>query len=499
MTVRLRYAPSPTGDPHVGNIRTALWTWLHARRYGGAFVLRLEDTDQSRAQEGSLERIQDSLRWLGLDWDEGPDIGGPYGPYVQSERLDGYHRAIERLLDGGHAYRCFCTADELRVLREQQRAAQRPTGYEGQCRTLDPAAAAQRAAGGEAHVVRFAMPREGETTFTDALRGEITVENARLDDFVILKSDRFPTYHLASVVDDHAMEITHVTRGDEWIPSTPRHVLLYEALGYELPIFVHTPVVLGADGGKLSKRHGAKSVLEYAAEGYLPDALFNFLAIMGWALDDHTELFSREQLIEVFDLVDLNTSPATFDTEKLEWMNGVYMRQMPEDALVGLFVRQLEQDLPPEAARPVDRELVRRFTPLVRERVKLLSELMPMVDFFFAPEDPRPASDELLGKRYRKRPEAAVPALLAAREALDELDPWAAADIEARLREAAERTGEKAGDLFMLCRVAVTGKAVTPPLFEMMELVGAEAALRRLSAAASALEAAAVPVEQAER
>ena len=491
--IRLRYGPSPTGDPHVGNIRTALWTWLHARRYGGAFIVRLEDTDQQRAIDGSLERILDSLRWLGIDWDEGPDIGGPYGPYVQSERLDRYRAAAERLLAGGDAYRCFCTPDELRERRERQREVGGPPGYDGRCGRLDAARSAERATAGDSHVVRFRMPDDGVTTFDDLIRGEITYENALLDDFVILKSDGFPTYHLAHVVDDHAMEITHVTRGDEWIPSTPRHVRLFDALHYQRPIFVHTPVILGPDGGKLSKRHGAKSVLDYADEGYLPEAVSNFLAIIGWALDDHTEILSPAQLIEAFDLADLNPSPAGFDTDKLEWMNGVYMRSLPEDELADRFVRRLERDLPADVRRPLDRALVEDFTPLIQERVKLLSDVAPMVDFFFAADIQTPPAEELLGKPYRKRQEAAAPALAAAIAALEPLatpDLWIAADLEAVLRTVAEETGERAGHLFTLVRVAVTGKAVTPPLFESMEIVGAEPCMERLRRAEGVLKAA---------
>ena len=495
MSVRLRYAPSPTGDPHVGNIRTALWSWLHARRHGGAFIVRLEDTDQSRAIPGSLDRILESLRWLGIDWDEGPDIGGPYGPYVQSQRLDHYRPAAERLVEGGHAYRCFCTPEELTALRKRQQAERRPTGYEGTCRAIPPREAQSRAEAGEAHVVRFRMPDDGVTTWTDALRGEISVENRLQQDLVILKSDGFPTYHLAHVVDDHEMEITHVTRGDDWIPSTAAHVRLFDSLGYERPVFVHTPVILGPDGGKLSKRHGAKFMLEYAQEGYLPQALFNFLATMGWALDDHTEVISRDQMIDAFDIMDLGVSPALFDTKKLEWMNGVYLRETPEDQLSELFAVRLERDLPPEVPRPIDRVLVEEFTPLVRERVKLLSELAPLVDFFFVAELPPPSPEELRGNPYRNRPEAAQQTLSAAIAALEGLDDWQHELLEERLRGLATDLGEKAGDLFMLCRLAVTGKPVTPPLFETMEIVGDERCLARLRAAEEALRAAAPSAE----
>ncbi len=490
MTVRLRYAPSPTGDPHVGNIRSALWAWAYARHEGGVFFLRIEDTDQARLVPGSIERIQDSLRWLGIDWDEGPDVGGPYGPYVQSQRLHHYREATDRLLASGDAYRCFCTPADLEAMRQAQRAAKQPPGYDGRCRTIPSSEAEARAAAGESSVVRFAMPKEGTTTFNDLLRGEISYENRLLDDFVVLKSDGFPTYHLAHAVDDHLMETTHVTRGEEWLPSAPRHVRLFEALGHPVPIYVHTPVILGPDGGKLSKRHGAKSVLEYAEEGYLPEAVFNFLGILGWSPDGSTEVMTREELVAAFDIKDLVVHPAVFDTQKLEWMNGVYMRAMPEEQLTEVFARQLEQTLPPDVPRPLDRAFIAELTPLVRERVKLLPEVTSLVDFFFAPDVPTPPAEQLLGKAYRSRPQAASAALDACAEVLDVLASWTAPTIEEVLRGVATHLGEKPGDLFMLCRLTVTGKSVTPPLFESMVLVGSEPCIARLRAAAEALRAA---------
>jgi glutamyl-tRNA synthetase len=484
---RLRYAPSPTGDPHVGNIRTALWSWLHARRHGGAFIVRIEDTDQARAVPGAEERILESLRWLGIDWDEGPGVDGPHAPYVQSQRLPLYREEVDRLLAAGSAYRCFDTPEQLAAMREEQRARKASPGYDGRCRAIPPAEAEARAEGGEPFVVRFRMPDDGSTAFHDEIRGEIRVENALLDDFVILKSDGFPTYHLAHVVDDHHMQITHVTRGDEWIPSTPRHVRLIEALGWQPPTYVHTPVILGPDGGKLSKRHGARSVLEYAEEGYLPEALLNFLAITGWALDDHTEIFSREELLRHFDIGRLVPNPAVFDTQKLEWMNGLYLRQLDASRLADLFEARLARDLPREAIRPLDRTLVEAIVPLVRERVKLLSELAPMVDFLFTGDIAPPEQETLLGKPYRDRPAEAQHALNACYAALDPLPEWAAEPIEAALRATTEELGERAGSLFMLCRVAVTGRAVTPPLFETMELVGRERSLARLRSAEQTL------------
>jgi len=482
---RVRYAPSPTGDPHVGNIRTAVWAWLHARHTGGQFLVRIEDTDQARKVDGSVDRILGSLEWLGVDWDEGPDIGGPFGPYVQSERLPLYHEAVDRLLTDGNAYPCFCTAEELNALRERQRAEKRPPGYEGKCRVIPREEAAERAQR-EPHVVRFAVPDEGVTVAVDLLRGPIEVENSTLDDFVILKTDRFPTYHLAHVVDDHAMEITHVTRGDEWIPSMPRHALLFDALGYERPVFVHTSIILAPGGGKLSKRHGAKSMLEYAEDGFLPEAVFNFLCITGWGYGDETVL-SRERLIEVFEIEDLGLNPAVFDMEKLTWLNGVYIRQAPLSELAELIARRLEVELPPEVPRPLDRALVEAVTPLIQERIQTLAEATPLIDFFWEPEIPTPPAEEFLQKKWKDRPADAATALARSAEVVDALDPFEAAPLEERMRALCDELDVKAGDLFTLVRIAVTGRRISPPLFESMEIVSQEVCVERLRAASETL------------
>lgn len=485
--VRVRLAPSPTGDPHVGMIRQAIWTWLYARHTGGKFILRIEDTDQARSVEGTVDRIQDSLRWLGIDWDEGPDVGGDYGPYVQSERQALYREAADRLLANGDAYRCFATPDELRVMREEQQAKKLPPRYDGRYRDYPVDEAEARAAAGESHVIRFKMPLDGTTTFTDLLRGEITFENKELDDFVILKSDGFPTYHLAHVVDDHAMEISHITRGEEWLPSAPRHVRVWEALGYEQPVWVHSPVILGPDGGKLSKRHGAKFVLEYADDGYLPAALFNFLTITGWALDDHTEIFTPERLIEVFELSDLSKNPSGFDHTKLEWMNGVYMREMPEAELVEIFRERLERDLPADIPRPLDHALIEAFTPLVRERLKLLAELGPLVEFFFRDTVATPATEDFLVKKWKERATDASAALGTVAKFLEPVEPWATEGIETAMRAAAEEIEVRAGDLFALVRLAITGTRISPPLFESMDIVGKGLSVERIEAASAQL------------
>jgi len=331
--VRTRYAPSPTGFPHVGNIRTALFAWLFARHHGGRFIVRIEDTDVARRVEGAVEAILDSLRWLGMDWDEGPEVGGEYGPYFQSQRLELYREAAERLVAQGDAYYCYCSTQRLAEMREEQARRKRSSGYDRRCRDLSDAERAQKEAEGVTPVVRFRMPREGQTAFNDIIRGTVVFENSQLDDFVLLKSDGYPTYHLANVVDDHLMEINHVIRAEEWLSSVPRHKLLYQALGYEIPQMAHLPMILGPDRAKLSKRHGAVSITEYQEQGYLPEAMLNFLALLGWSLDDKTELLSRQELIASFSLERVSKTAAIFNQEKLDWMNGVFLRELSHEEL----------------------------------------------------------------------------------------------------------------------------------------------------------------------
>ena len=480
--VRVRYAPSPTGIPHVGNTRTALYGWLFARHEGGTFILRIEDTDRARFDERALDGIYESLRWLGLDWDEGPEAGGDFGPYFQSERLEHYQRFARELVELGKAYECYCSTERLAELREAQQQRKEPPRYNRRCRDLTDAERSEQRIEG-ATVVRFASPDGGTTTLHDIVRGDISFENATLDDFVILKSDGFPTAHLAHVVDDHLMEISHVLRGDEWVSSAPRQILLYEALGWEPPRFAHLSIILGPDKAKLSKRHGAVSVMEYRDQGFLPEAMFNFLGLLGWSLDDHTVVISREQFIEHFTLERLVKNPAVFDLEKLTWMNGVYLRDTPHDRLAGLFTERLALDLPQAS---IDRATVQALVPLVRERIKRLDELAAMTEGFFVEELPYGRA-ELLGKRFRDKPDVAREALVAAKERAEAFDSWSHAALEEAYRALAEERDLKAGDLFMLLRVATTGKAVSPPLFESMELLGRERCLRRLDEAIAKL------------
>jgi glutamyl-tRNA synthetase len=488
MNVRTRYAPSPTGVPHIGNLRTALFAYLLARRHGGQFLVRIEDTDRTRLDESAVPKILESLRWLGLDWDEGPDIGGPHAPYTQSERGPMYRAAADRLIAQGDAYECWCSSQRLDLVRADQQARKLPPKYDRRCRTPEGQADARREAEAEGRscVVRFKTPLDGAVTLHDAVHGDTTFDLATIDDFVMLKSDGFPTYHLAYIVDDEDMRITHVLRGDEWISSAPRHLLIYRALGYEPPVLAHLPLILGPDGSKLSKRHGATSVFDYRDQGYLPDAVVNFLGLLGWSLDDHTEIMTRAQLIEHFALDRVVRNPAVFNVEKLTWMNGVYIREMPEAELTALFADRLEQDLPASIARPIDRAVVARVTPLIRERVKLLSEVADYCDFFFT-DDLRYTREELLGKAYAARPEDARAAIERAAAVVADASAFTHDALEADLRALAAEIGAKAGDLFSLVRLAVTGRRVTPPLFESMEILGRDRCLVRLRAAAASL------------
>ena len=487
MTVRVRYAPSPTGIPHVGNIRTALFDWLYARRNGGTFIVRIEDTDRARQQPGAYEGILDSLRWLGLTWDEGPEVGGPYGPYFQSERLEHYQRYAHELIDRGHAYECFCSPERLDQVRKEQQARKQPPRYDRHCRDLSDAEREARRSEGTSSVVRFRTPDEGSTRYDDIVRETVEFENATIDDWVMLKSDGFPTGVFSHVVDDHMMEITHVMRGEEWVSTTPRQILAYRALGWEPPEYAHLSIILGPDKARLAKRHGAATALQYRDQGYLADAMFNFLGLLGWSLDDHSVIIPRETFVESFSLERLVKNPAVFDLDKLNWMNGVYIREhTSEGELVALIGERLDRDLPPSAPRPIDMDVVNKLTPLVRERLERLDQVASLVEGFFTDELSYGA-DELLGKRFRDNAAGAREALRAAKERVEALPAWEHEALEQSLRALADDREMKAGDLFMLLRVAVTGKAVSPPLFESMEVLGRGRCLRRLEGAVGKL------------
>jgi len=478
--VRVRFAPSPTGYPHVGNIRTALFNWLFARHQGGSFIVRIEDTDVTRAVKGAVKAILDSLTWLGLNWDEGPEVGGKYGPYMQSERLDMYRETAERLIERGDAYYCYCSPQRLEEMRAEQIKRKQPPGYDRHCRDLTAEERAKKEAEGITPVVRFKTPLEGQTRFKDLIYGDVVFEHSTIDDFVLLKSDGYPTYHLANVVDDHAMEVSHVIRADEWLSSTPRHLLLYRALGLEPPQFIHHPMILGPDRSKLSKRHGAVSVMQYREEGYLPEAMVNFLALLGWSLDDKTEILSRQQLIDNFSLERIGKTGAIFNREKLDWMNGVYIRSLTADEFFEAVQPYLMLDVDAGKALIASEEYVKAALPLVQERARTLAEVAELTRFFFVDElDYKP--ELLVGKNMDVK--STLAALKAAQQKLTPLSAFDADSLEGMLRPLAAELGLKTGQLFGTLRVAVTGRTAAPPLFVTMAVLGKERCLKRIEAA----------------
>ena len=485
-TVRVRYAPSPTGNPHIGNIRTAMFNWLFARRSGGQFVVRVEDTDQGRITAGAVDHILDGLEWLGIDWDEGPRVGGPYGPYFQSDRLPLYHAAAARLLASGDAYRCYCPPERVAELRREQARRRQRVGYDSRCRDLSAAERARQEASGLPSVLRFAMPQSGVTSLDDAIRGPVTWQNELTDDFILVKSDGFPTYHLAVVVDDHAMDITHVLRAEEWLPSAPRHIQLYRALDLPMPRFGHLPMILGADRAKLSKRHGATSLMEYRDDGFLPEALINFMALLGWSLDGATDIMTVDTIRENFTLERVGKPAAIFDLDKLQWLNGVYIRRMTDTDLAARLLPFLEGAYP-ETLLPIDPDYLLRIVPLARERLKTLADAPRLLSYFFA-ETLEYDSAALVPRGID--PPAARAAIERAAAELARVDAadFAHETLETLLRATGAALGLNGRQFFGALRTAITGRTATPPLFEMMEVMGQERVLQRLSAAAAKLQ-----------
>ncbi len=461
-TVRTRIAPSPTGqDLHIGNAYTALINYVMAKKYDGQFIIRIEDTDRARLVEGSEERILKSLEWLGIPHDEGPDIGGPYTPYRQSDRLPMYKKYAEELVEKGHAYYCFCTSTRLEEMRKGQEENHQPPMYDGLCKKIPLQEAKTRVANGEKYVIRLNVPDSGTTTFHDLIRGDISFENTLIDDQVLLKSDGFPTYHLGVVVDDHIMEISHIIRGEEWISSTPKHILLYQFFGWELPNIAHVSVLRNPDKSKLSKRKNPVWVSDYRAKGYLPEALKNYMGTMAWNFRGK-ELFTVDEMIRQFEMSDVQTTAPVFDQEKLRWMNGEYIRKMNEAELIEK-IRAFDATVPKDSD-----DLMKKILPLVRERMKTLGEFETLADFFFVrvTKFERPVEKKLLA--------VAVDALTAQSN-------WSHDPMEKTIRDAADKAGVKARDVFMELRLAITGKTVGPPLLESLELLGKEETLARLT------------------
>ncbi len=472
MTVRVRYPPSPTGLQHIGGVRTALFNYLYARVTGGTFVLRIEDTDQTRYDAEGVEDLYETLTWLGLKWDEGPKVGGDFGPYIQTERSGLYTSYAEALLESGHAYRAYDTQEELQAMRDAGKE------YDRRFRDLSPEQHAEWEAKGIPSVVRFKVPLDGSTGISDVVYGDISWENQDIPvDPILMKSDGLPTYHLANVVDDHLMEITHIMRGPEWLPSAPLHVLLYEALGWEPPIYCHLPLVVGDDGQKLSKRHGATRVLEFRQKGYLPEAIINYLARVGWSYDDKTEIFSLADLERIFSLDKISKSPATFDYKKLDWINGHYIRELSVDALYERILPFLQADgLVDTPASSEQEAIVRGAVPLIQERLKHLTDATQQLRFLFV--DP---VDFDLSEMIPKKLDAAatvkifeqiVPMVRAIADRTDE-------ENEEIFRAQAAELETKLGNVLMPLRVAISGSRVSPPLFgSIRQLGGEEAAMR---------------------
>jgi glutamyl-tRNA synthetase len=494
--VRVRFAPSPTGSLHIGGAKTAMFTWLfahgEARRQGkdGVFILRIEDTDRNRFVPGAEEGLIDALRWFGVTWDEGPDIGGPVGPYHQSERTEHYRTYAEQLISDGNAYRCYCTRDRLERVRAEQQARGEAPGYDRHCRNLSREEQAAREEGNEPYVVRFATPREGETVVHDLIRGPIHYQNVNLEDLVLLKSDGYPTYHLANVVDDHLMGITHITRGDEWIPTAPVHALLYEALGWTMPAIAHMPLILAPGGGKLSKRHGSTAVEEFRSQGYVPEALMNYLALLGWSFDASTEIFPPDELLAKFTLEWVSPSPATFDYNKLRWFNQQYINHiLTLDDLTGRVIpfladAKLITSGPSDATHP-DFARVRDVVALLKDRLETLADAPDLMSFFL--RDALEPYDATLLVPKKMDLQGALDALIAAEAALAAVEISDEAATEARMRALAEELGLKPGQLFMAIRVAVTGRTQSPGLFETMRVIGKDRCLARIADAIARL------------
>jgi glutamyl-tRNA synthetase len=479
-TVRVRFAPSPTGHLHIGGARTAIYNWAFARRHGGVFVLRIEDTDPERSTPENTAAIMRAMNFLGLDYDEGPEVGGEYGPYFQTQRFDLYAEGLERLKATGHAYPCFCTPETLEAKREGARARGGFAGYDRTCRCLSAEEAASRISAGEPHVWRLKVPEDrGDITFDDAVRGETTFPADQIDDFVLARTDGTPTYNFAVVQDDAGMLITHVIRGDDHLSNTPKQILLYEALGMPVPTFAHLSMIWGPDGKRLSKRHGATSVEAYAEQGYLPEALVNYLALLGWSLDGETTVIPADVLTANFSLDRISKNPAIFDAEKLEWLNGVYIRDMKPEELVARMTPWLEAAGLTTAADVDERkDWYLRLEPLVAERAKRMEEIPPMVHFLFREvEVDENARTKVLEK------EGAAQILTEAAEGLMGIE-WSAPEIEGVLRELPEKLETKPKVVFQAVRVAVTGSTVSLPLFESLELLGREKSIARLTAGA---------------
>ncbi len=468
MTVRTRMAPSPTGELHAGGMATVLKNYAYAKKKGGQFILRIEDTDQQRLIPGAVDEILKVIHDYGLDWDEGPDKVGPFGPYIQSQRLDLYQQHAQQLVKAGQAYYCFCSPERLISLRQQQQANHQPPRYDQHCLHLSPDEIRSKLERGEKYVIRLKVPNNQEVSFTDLIRGNITFNSSQVDDQVLLKSDGYPTYHLAVVVDDHLMQISMVMRGEEWISSTPKHVLLYQAFGWDMPVFAHVPVFLNPDGkGKMSKRKGTVSARSFLDRGYLPEAMLNFFMILGWSPQDQREILSLEEYVQEFDPADLNPNSVVFDLKKLDWLNGVYIRNLSPQELKKRLQPYMPADFPDERFDQI--------LPLISERLVTLADFEQLTQYFY--RNPQPSKQLLLNKADES---LVIAQLQEAIAQLEQVTAWNEQTIELTLRKVQEIHNWQKNQFFMMLRLAVTGEKFTPPLFATMAVFEKSELLRRL-------------------
>ena len=481
--IRTRFAPSPTGAPHVGNIRTALFAWLFARHNNGKFILRIEDTDQERSQEGSIEMILESLEWMGLDIDEGvkknskiEEIGN-FGPYMQSQRLSIYREHAQKLLNKGHAFYCFCSEERLAQMRDEQQKRKEPPRYDGLCLALSDEEVDEKLKNGEKYVVRMKIPEDGETWFQDGIKGPIVIQNKIIDNQVLLKSDGFPTYHLANVVDDHLMEITHVIRADEWLASTAKHVLLYKYFEWDAPAWVHLPVILGPDKSKLSKRHGAVSILEYRDQGYLPDAMVNFLALLGWNPKTDQEIFSGEELIKQFDLKKINKNNPIFDVVKLNWMNNQYIKKMPVLSLRGSVLATKQSRI--ANIHGLSNSALDKSIALVQDRMEKLTDFELLTAYLW--NLPDYDADLLIPKNLDKSQTKSN--LEIGLDICSKIGNWDEENIRKAFFGFCDEKGVKRGDMLWPLRVAITGLAKSPDVFGSMDVLGKDESISRVKQA----------------
>ena len=492
--ILVRYAPSPTGIPHIGNIRTAIFDWIYSKSNHGNFILRIEDTDQSRYDPKSETAIYESLEWLGLNWDEipGKKPDTLKKSYIQSKRKKLYVQTAEELVNSGNAYYDDTTPEELISLRKKQQELGLPPRYDNRGRYRTKEDIDKSKSNGLPIVIRFKVPQNGSIKFTDEIRGEIIFNLSEIEDFVILKSDGMPTYHLAHVVDDKDMGITHVFRGEEWISSTPKHLLIHQALNIPTPKYIHVPLILGKDKSKLSKRHGAKSVLEYRDQGYLPDALFNYLVLLGWSPGNDEEIMSKSDIVKKFSIEKISESPAVFDQEKLEWMNGIYIRKLSIDRLSKALISYLQKPeiyggLPDHIKRPINHSKVKSIAPFIQERLKTLKDSTEMLDFFFLPdEDIKINKNDYFTKNNQIKD--ILKSLNEGLNIINKIEKFKADELELQFRTLSKDLNIKPGILFTPIRISVTGKKIAPPLFETLETLGRERCLSRINKAIKLLK-----------